>query len=235
MTTKIPAESMKKTIAYLYLLSFYTPEGVTDVKRNTSSLLKRMAAVTGMKENEYLEKSLPEACHRIVSFHQASREPDSEMVKALLETAHKAAKDVETLRAFKTLMEKLSTLPGRSKPENRLHRNKGCRLCAAPCRFGFFTLVSDPDFSRLQELIKAESDKPADVKSPLTPMYLFTADHLTLLTGNKRGAYERSNLANLAFCLLMLAMAKSRMAFPEAQVRLFQQTNQEFIRQQPTR
>lgn len=233
MNTNIPAESMKKTIAYLYLLSFYPPEGVTDIKGNSFSLLKQAAAAMGMKENEYLEKSLPEACHRIVSYHQASREPDAEMVKSLLETALKADEDVESLRAFKTLMEQVSALPGRSKPENRLHRKKGCQLCTAPCRFGFFTLVSDPDFSRLQDLFKVESEKPSAEQSPLTPVYMFTIDHLVKLTGSENGAYERKNLANLAFCLLMLAMAKSRLAFPEAHVRLFQLTNQEFIRRQP--
>jgi hypothetical protein len=36
----------------------------------------------------------------------------------------------------------------------------------------------------------------------------------------------------LAYCLLMLGMAKSRMAFPEAQSRLFQEANQEFVRRQ---
>jgi len=234
MTTKIPVESIKKSIAYLYLLSFYQPEGLNQVKGNLSPLLEQMASASGMKQNEYLENALPEACQRIVSYHQASRESDPEMVIALLTAAHKADKDVASLTTFNTLMKQLSALPGRAKPENRLHRKKGCQLCTAPCRFGFFTLVSDPDFSKLQELFNTESEKPAVVQSPLTPVYLFTVDHLVSLSGSTNGIYERENLANLAFCLLMLAMAKSRMAFPEAHIRLFQQTNQEFIRRQST-
>lgn len=232
MTTTLPAASMKKTISYLYLLSFCLPERLNEVRRSLSSIVEQMAAAAGMKVNKYLEKALPEACKRIVSYHQASREPAPDMVKALLETAYNADKDVDSLTAYVTLMAQLAALPGRAKPENRLHRKKGCQLCTAPCRFGFFTLVSDPDFSRLQGLVKAEAKKPAAAQSPLTPVYRFTADHLVSLTGSNNAIYTSKNLGNLAFCLLMLAMAKSRLAFPEAQVRLFQQTNQAFITHQ---
>jgi hypothetical protein len=129
-------------------------------------------------------------------------------------------------------MSRVAALPGRAKPENRLHRNKGCRLCAAPCMYGYFTLVSDPQFSLLQKNFAEEAGKPASKQTPLMPVYAFTVDHLLSITGTEKGFCEKNHLGNLAFCLLMLSMAKSRLAFPEAQTRLFQEANQVFIQRQ---
>lgn len=232
MKMTISAEGMKKSIAYLHLLSFCPGEKLTEFKRNTAPMLKELAERAGLKEKAFLAQALPEACRLITAFHQATREPDPKVVETLTEAAHAADKNSKNLAAFKEQMSRVAALPGRAKPENRLHRNKGCRLCAAPCVYGYFTLVSDPKFTRLQRLFAEEAGKPASKQTPLTPVYAFTIDHLLSISGTEKGFCEKSHLGNLAFCLLMLSMAKSRMAFPEAQTRLFQEANQVFISRQ---
>ena len=232
MNTTIPAECMKNTIGYLYLLSYCPPDKVADFKNSADPLLSQLAAKAGMEKGPYLRRALPEACHRMVAFHQASREPDLALVQALLKSAASADTDADSLAAFKSQVALLSALPGRAKTENRLHRKKGCRLCAEPCRYGFFTLVSEPDMSRLQDFFTVESRKPAFSQTPLLPVYLFTINHLLTLTAAQNSIFERTHVANLAFCLLLLGLAKSRMAFPEEQIRLFQEANQEFLRRQ---
>ncbi len=232
MSKTIPAGSMKKAIAYLHLLSFCPGEKLTEFKRNTAPMLKEMAERAGLKDKVFLAEALPEACRLITAFHQATREPDPKLVETLVEAARTADKNAISLTAFKEQMSRVASLPGRVKPENRLHRNKGCRLCAAPCLYGYFTLVSDPLFSRLQELFAEESGKPANKRTPLMPVYVFTVDHLLKIYGTEEGYCEKIHMGNLAFCLLLLGMAKSRMAFPEAQTRLFQEANQEFIHRQ---
>ncbi len=232
MSKPIPAGSMKKAIAYLHLLSFCPPDKLADFKRNTTPMLKEMAERSGLKEKVFLAEALPEACRLIVAFHQARREPDADLVKTLENSARGADKNPKSLAAFKEQMDRVAALPGRAKLENRLHRNKGCRLCAAPCQYGYFTLVSDPQFSLLQKNFTEEAGKPASKQTPLMPVYAFTVDHLLSISGTEKGFCEKNHLGNLAFCLLMLSMAKSRLAFPEAQTRIFQEANQAFISRQ---
>lgn len=231
MKNSLTAKKVKNTITYLYLLSFLPPNRIDDFKQYIAPIYKKPVHPADLKKKVPLEKALPDACFRIVAFQQAKREPDLELVNALLKTALKAEKDEKSLEAFKEQIDFLSDFPGRAKMENRLHRNKGCRYCTHPCRYGLFTLVSDPDFSRLQGFLAAEAQKPGTTQTPLLPVYLFTIEHLMNLSGSKNVFYERKQVANLAFCLLMLAMAKSRMAFPEAQIKLFQDANQKFIQQ----
>ena len=230
MSKALPAESIKKTISYLYLLSFCPPKLLADFKRNSTKLLEELTRQGELKEKEYLTQALPEACLRIVAFHQATREPDTELVEALTESARYAGKNPKTLATFQTQMNRIAVLPGRAKPENRLHRNKGCFYCTAPCRYGYFTLVTDPQFNQLPGLFMIESGKPASEQTPLMPAYIFTVNHMLKVFGAQDGFCEGRHLANMAFCLLMLAMAKSRLVFPETQVRLFQEANQEFLR-----
>jgi hypothetical protein len=232
MKTTMSAESIKKTIAYFHLLSFCPPDKLADFKRNTAPMLKNLAGKAGMKEKAYLAQTLPEVCQRIVAFHQATREPDPKLVEPLVEAARTADKNAKSLAAFKEQMSRVASLPGRAKPENRLHRNKGCRLCTAPCLYGYFTLVSDPQTSQLQVLFAAESGKPVSEQTPLRPVYGFAIAHLRKLIGSQQGFYEISHLANLSYCLLLLGMAKSRLALPEKQLLIFQAANQEFIRRQ---
>lgn len=232
MTKPIPAEALKKTIAYLYLLFFCPTPQLADFKRSTASMRNEPARQSGLNEQDYFAQALPEACRRIVAFQQATREPDPDIVEALLKTALPAGKNADTLTAFKAQMDKVASLPGRAKSANRLHRNKGCGYCAAPCMYGYFTLVSEPQFSHLQMLIAREADRPATSQTPLMPVYKFAMDHLLTVSGAQDGYCERMHLANLAYCLLMLSMAKSRKAFPEKQIQIFQSASQKYMQGQ---
>lgn len=230
MNKSIPASSIKKAISYLYLLAFCPPDKLADFKANTKAMRKDIAEQAGVKETALSEKAWPEACHYIVAFHQATREPDEEMVEGLTKAAQAAEKNEKNLRAFKDKMNEVVTQPGRAKPENRLHRSKGCKFCVTPCRYGYFTLVSDPQVQELQELFKGEMSRPAEQQTPLRPAYAFTINHLTRVTSSNQGAIAFTHVVNMAYCLLLLGMAKSRMALPEKQLIIFQGGSREFVR-----
>ncbi len=226
----IPAEILKKTIVYFYLLSYCPPERIVDFKRISAPMRKDLAARAGMPEAAYFKEAAPEVCRRIVAYQQNTREPDAKLVEALTEAASNAGKSPDAAAAFQARMTEISALPGRAKLENRLHRNKGCQFCESPCRYGYFTLVSEPRFDELQRLLEAETQKPADLQTPLYPAYGFAVRHMINLTGAHEGITGKKHLANLSYCLLMLAMAKSRQTVPEQQLRMFQAANREFIR-----
>jgi hypothetical protein len=224
-----PVEVLRKAITYYYLLSYSPPERLGDFKTAAGEIRKKLVVSSGMKEADFFAAVVPEACRRIVAFHQDTHEPDKAMVASLAKAAQSAEKDAEGLSAFQTQMKLVAALPGRAKLENRLHRNKGCGLCAAPCRYGYFTLVSEPQFRLLQEMMAAEAAKPAAEQSPLGMMYGFAHLHLAQTFHQKADWIAIGDLANLAFCLLLLGMAKSRLALPEKQLSLFQAANQVFI------
>ena len=226
----LPVESLKKTIAYFHLLSFCIPEKIADFNHSMMPMRKALAESANMSETEYFKKAIPEVCRRMVAFHEDTREPSQSWIAALVNTASEAAQSPAKASAFQQEMSKIASLPPRAKPEGRLHRKKGCQFCQAPCFYGYFTLVSDPQFSQLQDLFAVEARKPAHEQSPLNPVYRFTLNHLERLTGTREGYSDIKHLANLSYCLLMLGIAKSRMAVPEQQLKLFQAANQEFIR-----
>lgn len=225
-----PVESLKKTIAYFYLLSFCAPERITDWARDTAPMRKALAESAGLSETAYFQMVTPEVCRRMVSFHQASREPSQEWVETLVEAAQGAASSAQKAQAFQQEMSKVARLPQRASPEGRLHRKKGCQFCESPCSYGYFTLISDPQFKLLQELFAAEARKPAAEQNPWNPCVRFTRSHLQRLAGMAADFIEPVHLLNLSYCLLMLSTAKSRMPSPEQQLRLLQATGQEFIR-----
>jgi hypothetical protein len=225
------AETLKKTIAFFYLLSYCPPGMLGHFIRVTTPMRRSLEAESGKPSGVYFTQIIPEVCRRIAAFHLATREPDQNTVQALLEMAQKSDENPESVSAFQLKMAEVAALPGRAKPENRLHRNKGCMLCAAPCRYGYFTLVSEPRFSRLQEMLTAETAKPVSAQSPLGVIYGFTIRHICELTGARESFVAADHLGNLSYCLLMLGMAKSRLALPEDQIRQFQFANQRFIQQ----
>jgi hypothetical protein len=225
----IPAETLKKTIAYYYLLSFCPPDKLSEFKRTLAPFREALAKAAGLNMEEYFTLVLPEVCQRIVSFHQVTREPDPKQVESLQKAAQHAHKNSETLITFKKQMAIVAALPGRAKLENRLHRHKGCALCATPCRYGYFTLVSDPSFTQLEKYFAGENLRPKSEQTPLRPVYGFTIDHLARLTDLKQIFCEIDHTSNLAYCLIMLGMAKSRLALPEEQLQIFQSANQMFI------
>ena len=222
-------EAMKEMIAYFYLLSYCSPEQIGQYQKVLAPMRQQIAGKSGLCEKDCFSQAFPEACWRIVAFHQATRQPDAKFVDRLVETGRDLGENAGNWVAFQTLMAEIAVLPGRAKLENRLHRNKGCKYCAAPCRYGYFSLVSEPRFGQLQEMLAAEVKKPPADQSPWRLINDFTLSSLARLTGIQKNYIRIEHLANLSYCLLLLGMAKSRMALPDEQLRQFQAANQAYI------
>jgi hypothetical protein len=136
---RIPADVLKRTIAYFYLVAYCPPEALNDLARAGAPLRRRLALEAGMGESEFFKLALPEVCDRIAAYHEHSRAGDPQRVAALLKTATAAGRSVEGAKAFQAEMTSVAGLPERAKPDNRLHRRKGCAFCAAPCQYGYFS------------------------------------------------------------------------------------------------
>jgi len=230
MSTTLSAESIKKTIAYFYLLSFCPPAKIEAMKDSLALLRKQLAESAEMSESDYYKKAIPDVCKRIVAFHEDTREPSQHWVETLVETASKADKSSQDAYAFQEKISKVARLPQRALPDNRLHRRKGCEFCQLPCHYGFFTLVSDPDFETLQEMLEAEVNRDRETQSAIQPVWRFTFSHLVhVINLNESFAIHQGHIGNLSYCLLMLAMAKSRLALPEKQLKVYQAINQQLI------
>ena len=104
MIQEIPVESIKKTIAYFYLLSFCPPEKVPELKRLLTPFREHLAEQAGMSQKALFANAIPEACARIVSYHQGAREPDQKTVKALIGAAKKADSTRKSAAAFQEKM-----------------------------------------------------------------------------------------------------------------------------------
>lgn len=224
MTNNISPATITKTISYLYLLFYSPPEQIGRFKAATIEFSNKIG------ENGR-DEAIQSACEHIVAFQQASRNPDADQVSELLAVAMKADSSSEAARAFQESMLKITALPGRAKPDNRLHRKKGCRFCEAPCQHGYFTLITDPNFKELQQILETENAKPAGTGQPIQAIWQYASHHLVDSLGVGGFLVEAGHLGNLAYCLVMLATAKSRFAFPEQQVKKFQELNQYLITQ----
>ncbi len=77
----IPAETLKKTITFFYLLSYCPPAKLDPFLRATAPMRERIAEAAGMAPAEYFNRAIPEVCRRIVAFHQATREPDEKTLR----------------------------------------------------------------------------------------------------------------------------------------------------------
>ena len=229
MSKSIPAGTMKRTIAYYYQLSYCPPTMIAEFKMSTEAYRKDLAKEAGMNQQEFFEQAVPEVCQRIVSFHEDTREPSAEFVEPLLAAALQAQASPEAAAAFQTEMSRIARLEPRAAPENRLHRKKGCAYCRLPCHYGYFTLVSDPDFKELQRLMASEAARPKGEQNPLRPVWSFTLFHLRHVLEAEHGYIHWTHVGNLGFCLLMLSMAKSRLPMPEEQIRIYQAANQALI------
>ena len=229
MVDVIPVEVVKRAIAYYYLIAFCPTAKIDHFRDSSAPLRRRIVQESGMTETDFNKIVLPQVCWRIVSFHQDSQEPSKEMVDALVERARMADNSPEDAYEFQRELAQVAELPGRSKPDNRLHRKKGCRLCFTPCYFGYFTLVSEPHFLGLQRIFDEELQKPVMDQNAVLAVLAFTRYHLWRTMGVKMDLITPHNTGNLAYCLLMLGIAKSRYIFPEEKVRTFQGLNQSHI------
>lgn len=131
MSNALPASTIKQSILYLNLLSFVPPERVIDLQPLRDSF------------GDDWSRAVESASRLIVSFQQASRDPESELVSELARAALSANSSPEACRAFQDQMDVLAKLPGRAKADNRLHRKRGCQLCETPCRYGYFALLTE--------------------------------------------------------------------------------------------
>jgi hypothetical protein len=233
MATNFRADTVKKTISYYYLLSYCPPTNLGDFNKASGGFRKQLAKDAGMPQSKFFPEVIPHVCWRIVAFSQSSREPDKELVDQLTKVAQDATKNQESLVAFQDKMLEISALPGRAKADNRLHRKKGCRFCEAPCRYGYFSLVSEPHFDLLQQILEAETKKEKGKQNPISAVWSFAISHLISLMGTEEGYISAQHLGNLAYCLLMLSMAKSRYPLPEKQITAFQEANQRLINTWP--
>jgi hypothetical protein len=229
MTASIPANCIKKTITYFYSLSFCPASHFEDFIAESTDFRKGLAKEAVMPEKAFFPVAISEICRRIVSFNSDSRVPDQDIVIALEKAATKALKNQDGLIKFQEEMLKVASLPGRAKIENRLHRKKGCKLCLTPCRYGYYTLVSEPKFSVLQKALEDEVRKEKSTQKPVQVIWTFVIAHLMSTFNSQRGHVVPEHLGNLGYCLLMLSTAKSRYPLPEKQVSAFQEANQKFI------
>ncbi|MBI9051139.1 MAG: hypothetical protein JEZ00_17080 [Anaerolineaceae bacterium] len=226
----ITAASVKKAIVYYYLLSYCLPERIGELYTNLADYRKQLAASSGMNEDMFFAAVIPEVCKRIVAFHKDSREPDHEEVGALINAMTKAQESPQDAQVFQEQMNIVAGLPQRAVPDNRLHRKKGCAFCLEPCQYGFFTLVSDPDFDVLKNLLEAEIKRDRETQSAIRPIWFFTSTHLSqVMHLEEEHLMNTRHLGNLSYCLLMLAMAKSRLALPEENLQIYQSINQQRI------
>ena len=207
----LSASTTRRTIIYLNLLSYIPPERVCEFPS------------PGEMFGEGWPQTVETAARLMVSFQSASRDPDGELVKGMVDAALNVDSSPEACRAFQEKMDTLAQLPGHAKAHNRLHRKRGCQLCESPCRYGYFSLISEPDFSTLQEQLVAESG------GPVQAVWQFTLNHIDKIFQTGHWPITKKHLGNLSYCLISLATAKSRFAFPEEQMRKFQDLNQAMI------
>jgi hypothetical protein len=126
-------------------------------------------------------------------------------------------------------MSELASLAERAHPKNRLHRKKGCAFCWGACRYGYFSLVSDPDFEPLRRMLEAENQEVPHARNPISVLWSYASMHLWNVLDEKKIFVRARDLGNLSYCLLLLSTARSRYAMPEKELRNYQLMNQRVI------
>lgn len=230
MSKTISPSTIKTMISYYYLVAFCPPAHIKELKKASRKTRTDAAKADGLKVKEMTDLVIPEAARRIAAFQGATREPDQETVDQLVKVLKSADSNPEKTAAYQAVMKAIAIHPGRAKLTNRLHRKKGCQFCQAPCQYGFFTLISEPDFKTLMAMLGAENKKLAAERNPVNVLWTYTTTHLWKTLGAQEGFISADHLGNLSYCLLMLGTAKSRFAMPEAQLTRFQELSQNTIR-----
>jgi len=223
MTPSIHPKVIKKMISYYYLVYYCPPVYIDHLKTASLKMRSRLAQVQGCTPEALPELVAPEIASRITAFQQATREPEAETVKALTEKVITADRDADGTAAFQALMNLVVIHPGRSKLPNRLHRNKGCVFCTASCRYGFFTLVSEPDFNALLAMLDKENQKLAQERDAVKALWNFVKEQIWGVLEAQDGMILAEHVDKLSYCLLLLGTAKSRFALPEVQLRHYQE------------
>jgi len=222
----LPVETLYGTIDYLYLISFCPPEHIKKFSYDAAPLREGLAREAGMSSQAFFSLALPEACRRIVAFHQNRREPDPSEVNRLLDVAALAPTSNANAAIFQANMARIAEFSARADPDRRLRKDKGCRHCTVACRYGFFSLTAKPNYEQLRELMHAESERPGGEGDPVRAAWSFTVGLIEQLLGVGRAYVSANHLGNLAYCLLTLGASASRYPLPKVQYQLFQKVNQ---------
>ena len=159
MTQEIHPTAIKGMISYYYLVAFCPPAHISALKKASKKNRSALAKLAGLKMADFVKAIAPEVAHRMAAFQGATRQPDKETVEKLAKAIIKADTKPEKAAEFQALMRAVAIHPGRAKMSNRLHRNKGCSLCQAPCQYAFFTLISEPDFKTLAGHVRCRKSK----------------------------------------------------------------------------
>jgi hypothetical protein len=230
MAKSISAKAITEMINYYYLVSFCPPGHLGELKKTGQKLRGKLATEAGVKAKAFSDLAVPEVARRIVTFQQATRKPEAEAIEDLAGALKAAEGKPEGAAAFQAAMRKVAAHPGRARAANRLHRQKGCDFCATPCLYGYFTLMSEPDFKGLEAILDAENQKPARERDPISALWAYTREHLWKVLGTQSGYIHAYHLGNLSYCLLMLGTAKSRFPMPREHLGIYQLVNQRAIR-----
>jgi len=229
MAGYLQASALKRMINYYLLLAFCPPHLVDAVSSACWQEHTLLAERAGMNLKAFIRQVVPEVSMHIVAFQQATRKPEEEVVRNFAERLMAADQNPEGAAAFQTAFSEVTSHPGRAKKTNRLHRQRGCDYCASPCRYGFFTLMSEPDFTVLASMLDAERTKLTAERDVVNVLWVFTRENLWNVLGMQGGHITPEHLGNLSYCMLLLAMAKSRMAMPEKELTAYQILNQQTI------
>ncbi len=219
MAEPIHPTIIRKMISYYYLVSCCPPQHIDELNQVSLKMRTRLAKSAGIALDELSERVIPEIARRILIFHLSDREPDPELVEVVTEILIIAENGPEETAAFQDVMRLVSAHPNRAKLENRLHRKKGCAFCSTPCRFGFFTLISEPDFITLKSMLDAENRKLAQERDAVTVLWTYTRKHIWSILETEGGMINARSLSDLSYCLLLLGTAKSRFALIEDQLK----------------
>ena len=229
MAGKINADMIRQMVCYYYLVNYWAPDYIDTLVSVSEEMRQVLAKQIGLSVEEFSNLIIPEVASRIMTFHQASPKPDPEAVNVLSQVMKRADHDLAGATAYQRVMDVIAIHPGRAKPENRLHNQKGCKFCMTPCRYGYFSLMSEPDFVSLKAMLDAENQKLADQRNGVNVLWKYTREHFWGVIGAKEGYIAPEHLGNLAYCLLMLGTAKSRFALPEKELLVIQALNQRAI------
>jgi len=225
----IPA-GLQQTASYLHLRSFCPPEHIHGFKQAGAPLRQALAGRVDLEIPEYFARTVPEACRKIVDFYINDRKEKEQFLDTFNRSARLVHQSPRTAWAFSTLMALLTGSPERSSEQHRLRKTRGCQFCAAPCRYGHFLLISNPEYGLLQRLLKEEAAKPAKEQDPLRTTWRFALAHLWRTLGITQAYVSSAHLGNLAYCLLVLGMSKARFPFPGESFQHYQAANQLLIR-----
>lgn len=231
MPPTLTPEAIRKMVSYYYLLAYGPPQYFEDNQRASRAMRTRLAEANSLSLEEFREAAAAESAFRMAAFQGATRSPEKSMVEMLRRVLLRADGNQEEQANFLKVMLAVTAHPGRAKENNRLHRQKGCAFCTMPCRYGFFTLMVEPDFKTLLGMLDAENQKLAAERDPVLVLWSYTTRQIWNLLEAKNGVISPIHLGNLSYCLLLLGTAKSRFALPEKELQAYQRLSQAKIQE----